>query len=82
MSYRRRSPDLIARTCRFRAPLRLGPLEVAPAGDLEEADWQDWLDPDEHDPARLAGLLVPSDDDTLVRHPVSTDVNRPANDGP
>lgn len=44
--------------------------------------WDEWLDPDMHDLARLQQLLVPAPDDVLTMHPVSTAVNNVRNKGP
>lgn len=49
---------------------------------LPEATWEQWLDPDNHDVDVLRGLLVPAPPDEFVLHPVSTRVNRPANNDP
>ena len=49
---------------------------------IEPADRDRWLDPDVQDPAAVSGLLKPSPSGTLVRHPVSTEVNSTRNDGP
>ena len=49
---------------------------------LEAADWGSWLAPDNDDVPALRGLLVPADDRTLTRHPVSTLVNSVRNNGP
>jgi putative SOS response-associated peptidase YedK len=60
---------------------------VAPVHDrmpviLRPEDHARWLDPGEHRPAALAGLLVPPPDDWLVVNPVSRRVNNPRNEGP
>lgn len=49
---------------------------------LPEARWGEWLDPDNHDTERLSQQLVPAPEDVLDMYPVSTAVNRPANNGP
>jgi putative SOS response-associated peptidase YedK len=49
---------------------------------VEPADRDRWLDPDVEDPAALADLLQPAPQGTLVRHPVSSEVNSTRNDGP
>jgi len=59
---------------------------VAPVHDrmpaiLERDQWQEWLDPDNHDVAHLSELLDPAPVDTLVMHPVSTEVNNVRNKG-
>lgn len=56
---------------------------IAPAHDrmpvlLAEADWDAWLDPT-RDPETLRGLLRPSPPEWLEVYPVSTAVNRAAN---
>ena len=49
---------------------------------IERADFDRWLDPDQHDTEALAKLLLPAPKGTLVRHPVDKAVNSPRNDGP
>ena len=49
---------------------------------LDASDWAEWLDPDDDDVAALSRLLVPADDDLLVRRPVGPAVGNVANDGP
>jgi putative SOS response-associated peptidase YedK len=49
---------------------------------LPHEHWATWLDPRITDPARVQGLLRPFPADRLEAWPVSTAVNRPANDGP
>jgi putative SOS response-associated peptidase YedK len=41
-----------------------------------------WLDPRYHDTNDLRRLLLPAPGGTLLRHPVSTEVNSPRHDGP
>ena len=48
---------------------------------LNERDYDDWLSSDT-DPERLRQLLVPLPDDVFTATPVSTYVNKPANQGP
>lgn len=43
---------------------------------------EQWLDPDNQDVDSLVELLVPAPDDFLTWYPISTAVNRPANNGP
>jgi putative SOS response-associated peptidase YedK len=43
---------------------------------------EEWLDPDNHDVEALSRLLVPAPDDALQWYPVSTAVNKPANNSP
>jgi putative SOS response-associated peptidase YedK len=52
------------------------PVIVAPG------DYAQWLNPAAVDPAELQNLLSPCGDDELVAKPVSTHVNRVANDDP
>jgi len=49
---------------------------------IERADFDRWLDPDQHDTEALSKLLLPAPKGTLVRHPVDKAVNSPRNDGP
>lgn len=49
---------------------------------LARADYSLWLDPKVSEPAALAHLLAPCADDELIAEPVSTHVNRVANDDP
>jgi putative SOS response-associated peptidase YedK len=49
---------------------------------LAPADYERWLDPTLQDPAALEHFLQPCGDDELVAEPVSTHVNRVANDDP
>ena len=44
--------------------------------------WQQWLEPRESDPARLAALLQPYPAEQMTSHPVSSLVNSPANNRP
>jgi putative SOS response-associated peptidase YedK len=46
---------------------------------LPQSKWAAWLDPDNHDADALKEFLVPADEDLLVMHPVSTDVNNVRN---
>jgi putative SOS response-associated peptidase YedK len=54
-----------------RMPVVLGP-----------ADYALWLDPAVNEPAKLAQLLAPCGEDELIAEPVTTHVNRVANDDP
>jgi putative SOS response-associated peptidase YedK len=47
---------------------------------LAPADYSLWLDPHVHEPEKLQHVLAPCGDDELVAEPVSTHVNRAAND--
>ncbi len=49
---------------------------------LEPSDYALWLDPQVQDPAAIGPLVVANDDPTIVAEPVSTYVNRVANDDP
>ena len=44
--------------------------------------YDEWLDPEQTDPAALQKLLVSCDARQMKTHPVSTYVNRPTNEGP
>ncbi len=44
--------------------------------------WDTWLDPEIDDPAALEELLLPYPAEKMRAHPVSTHVNKPANDDP
>jgi hypothetical protein len=47
---------------------------------LPASAWDTWLDPDNQDLDALGKLLVPAPDTLLTLHPISTDVNKVAND--
>jgi putative SOS response-associated peptidase YedK len=49
---------------------------------IDPEDRELWLDPEVTDPEVLLPLLRPYDGDRMEVHPVSTDVNSPANDSP
>lgn len=49
---------------------------------LPEDAWSTWLDPEVQEPARLRELLVPAPSEWFETYPVSTLVNKPANNGP
>ena len=49
---------------------------------LDENDYATWLDPALQDPADVAHLIMPYPADSLRARPVSTHVNKPANDDP
>jgi putative SOS response-associated peptidase YedK len=49
---------------------------------LDEQVMGTWLAPDSRDVDTLRGLLRPAPGGTLLRHPVSTEVNSPRHDGP
>jgi putative SOS response-associated peptidase YedK len=47
---------------------------------LDPNDYALWLDPSVQDPAALQHLIAPNDDEAIIAEPVSTRVNRVAND--
>jgi putative SOS response-associated peptidase YedK len=49
---------------------------------LRKADEEEWLSPDETDFEKLLHLLKPYPSEQMETYPVSTAVNRPANDDP
>lgn len=49
---------------------------------LQPTDYEQWLDPDNQDTARLKQLLIPATGDTLTEWPVSRMLNNPRNEGP
>jgi len=49
---------------------------------LDPSDYDQWLDPAAQEPSAVAHLLVPCTDQELIAEPVSTHVNRVANDDP
>ena len=49
---------------------------------LAPVDYEMWLDPKVDEPVKLQHLLTACGDDELVAEPVSTHVNRVANDDP
>jgi len=59
---------------------------IAPIHDrmpviLDPTDWATWLDPANQNPAALGTLLRSYADEQMAAYPVSTRVNRPANEG-
>jgi putative SOS response-associated peptidase YedK len=48
---------------------------------LAPQDYPHWLDPDNHDTARLKQLLAPAPEDSLTEWPVSRRLNNPQHDG-
>ena len=48
---------------------------------LAPQDYARWLDPDNHDTARLKQLLAPAPEDSLTEWPVSRSLNNPQHDG-
>jgi putative SOS response-associated peptidase YedK len=60
----------------------VGPLHDRMPAILGPADWDEWLDPANHDVERLHGLLRPAPPGRLSSRPVSRLVNRVANEGP
>jgi len=78
-------PETLLRTCTI-ITTEAGP-DMVEVHDrmpviIERSDFDAWLDPDQHDPARLSKLLGPAPKGTLLRHPISKAVNSPRNDGP
>jgi len=49
---------------------------------LDPGDYALWLDPKMQDPAAIGHLIVPNDDEAIIAEPVTTHVNRVANDDP
>ncbi|WP_298324901.1 SOS response-associated peptidase [Haloactinopolyspora sp.] len=49
---------------------------------VDPGKWSDWLDPDHTDTDELTAMLSPATPGTLAAYPVSTEVNRVANNGP
>jgi putative SOS response-associated peptidase YedK len=60
----------------------LAPLHDRMPVILTETDYATWLDPAIQDPAAVSPLIGPCGEDELVAEPVSTRVNRVANDDP
>lgn len=60
----------------------LAPLHDRMPVILSSSDYGLWLDPDVREPEAVAHLMVPYEGDELVAEPVSTAVNKVANDGP
>jgi putative SOS response-associated peptidase YedK len=78
-------PETLLRTCTI-ITTEAGPdmvevhnrMPVILDGDVSEV----WLDPRSSDTSTLRALLLPAPAGTLLRHPVSTEVNSPRHDGP
>ena len=49
---------------------------------LPESAWAEWLDDENHDTDTLRRLLVPAPAEEFERWPITTLVNKPANNGP
>jgi putative SOS response-associated peptidase YedK len=49
---------------------------------LPESAWAEWLDKENHDTDTLRRLLVPAPAEEFERWPITTLVNKPANNGP
>lgn len=49
---------------------------------VEPSDYEWWLDPKVQVPAAIEHLVTPNDDEAIIAEPVSTHVNRVANDDP
>lgn len=60
----------------------VGPLHDRMPAILAPGDWDEWLDPANHDVERLLGLLRPAPPGRLSSRAVSRLVNRVANEGP
>ena len=60
---------------------KLAPIHDRMPVVLPERAWKEWLDPENHDTARLLQLLVPAPSDEFLCYPVSTLVNKPDNNG-
>ena len=60
----------------------VGPLHDRMPAILAAADWDEWLDPANHDVEGLLALLRPAPPGRLSSRPVSRLVNRVANEGP
>lgn len=74
------APDAWVRTCTIvttRANGVLAPIHDRMPVVLDEASWDEWLDPANHDLDALGALLVPAPDDSVEAYPVSTRVNSP-----
>jgi putative SOS response-associated peptidase YedK len=48
---------------------------------LDPKDYAAWLDPDNHDTARLKRLLAPAPEDLLTEWKVSRELNNPRHEG-
>jgi putative SOS response-associated peptidase YedK len=76
------APDAWVRSCTIittRANGVLAPIHDRMPVVLDEASWDEWLDPANHDVAALDALLAPAPDDWVEAYPVSTRVNSPKN---
>jgi putative SOS response-associated peptidase YedK len=65
-----------------RANAVLAPIHDRMPVVLDEDLWSGWLDPSEHDLDCLTSMLVPAPSEWFEVHPVSTRVNKAANNGP
>jgi len=75
-------PDAWVRSCVIvttRANAVLEPIHARMPVVLDEAVWDQWLDPATDDLAALEAMLQPAPDDWLELYPVSTRVNTPVN---
>jgi putative SOS response-associated peptidase YedK len=79
-------PDAdLVRTCTIittEANSLLAPIHHRMPVVLGQADWGDWLDRSNHDVDAILKLLVPAPNEDFIVYPVSTRVNRAANDAP
>src|SRR6266581_179202 len=64
------------------APDDLGKIHDRMPMVIEPDRWEDWLDPENKDPADLMALLAPATSGGLTSYPVSTAVNSVRNNGP
>ena len=60
---------------------KLAPIHDRMPVVLPETAWGEWLDPDNHDTAKLTRLLVPAPSDDFLCYAVSKLVNKPENQG-
>jgi putative SOS response-associated peptidase YedK len=78
-------PETLLRTCTI-ITTEAGPDMVAVHNRmpviLEEDVYDPWLDRRDRDTDALRGLLLPAPAGTLLKYPVSTEVNSPRHDGP
>jgi len=78
-------PETLLRTCTI-VTTEAGPDMVEVHNRMpviiERFDFDAWLDPDQHDPEVLSTFLSPAPAGTLLKYPISREVNSPRNDGP
>jgi putative SOS response-associated peptidase YedK len=76
------APDAWVRSCSIittHANKVLAPIHDRMPVVLDEASWDTWLDPANHDLDALGALLVPAPDDWVEAYPVGSRVNSPKN---